>query len=178
MTRAWRGERGATDGHQAPHAASAGKQALTQGVRVQRKASASAPEAAKAPETSDAPVELAKRGVAAARDPLPYAEAIQACFGRHDVSQVRTATGGPAAASSQALGASAYAVGDRVGFAASPDLHTAAHEAAHVVQQRAGVQLRGGIDVHRGRDRAADPGRGRDPEPRRGGRSRGDLAGR
>src|SRR6185503_888478 len=27
----------------------------------------------------------------------------------------------------------------------APDLHTAAHEAAHVVQQRAGVQLKGGV---------------------------------
>jgi uncharacterized protein GlcG (DUF336 family) len=27
------------------------------------------------------------------------------------------------------------------------DLHTAAHEAAHVVQQRGGVQLRGGVGI-------------------------------
>jgi hypothetical protein len=32
-----------------------------------------------------------------------------------------------------------------VAFARSPDLHTAAHEAAHVVQQRGGVQLKGGV---------------------------------
>src|SRR6185503_10445253 len=37
------------------------------------------------------------------------------------------------------LGASAYATGDHVAFRGAPDLHTAAHEAAHVVQQRAGV---------------------------------------
>jgi hypothetical protein len=43
------------------------------------------------------------------------------------------------------LGAKAFAVGDAVGFATPPDLHTAAHEAAHVVQQRGGVQLRGGV---------------------------------
>jgi len=35
-----------------------------------------------------------------------------------------------------ALGAQAYAVGDAVVFqGAAPDLHTAAHEAAHVIQQ-------------------------------------------
>ncbi|MEO8841913.1 MAG: hypothetical protein ABI704_10110 [Kofleriaceae bacterium] len=37
-----------------------------------------------------------------------------------------------------------------MGFAESPDLHTAAHEAAHVVQQQAGVQLKGGIDGGKG----------------------------
>jgi hypothetical protein len=43
------------------------------------------------------------------------------------------------------MGAQAYATGNHVAFAAPPDLHTAAHEAAHVVQQRAGVQLKGGV---------------------------------
>jgi hypothetical protein len=32
-----------------------------------------------------------------------------------------------------------------VAFAGAPNLHTAAHEAAHVIQQRAGVQLKGGV---------------------------------
>ena len=43
------------------------------------------------------------------------------------------------------MGASAFATGSTVGFAQSPDLHTAAHEAAHVVQQRGGVQLKDGV---------------------------------
>ncbi|HZJ68368.1 MAG TPA: hypothetical protein VFD36_32930, partial [Kofleriaceae bacterium] len=39
-----------------------------------------------------------------------------------------------------------YATGSTVAFASpSPSLHTAAHEAAHVVQQRGGVQLAGGV---------------------------------
>jgi hypothetical protein len=92
------------------------------------------------------PVAVAQRGVASASSTLPYLERIQQSFGRHDVSHVRVATGGEAAVASAALGASAYAVGDRVAFASTPDLHTAAHEAAHVVQQRGGVQLRDGID--------------------------------
>src|SRR5262249_26051004 len=44
-----------------------------------------------------------------------------------------------------AIGAQAYAKGSRVAFRSSPDLHTAAHEAAHVVQQQAGVHLKGGV---------------------------------
>jgi hypothetical protein len=43
------------------------------------------------------------------------------------------------------MGAEAYATGDHVAFAGAPSLHTAAHEAAHVVQQRGGVQLKGGV---------------------------------
>ncbi len=45
------------------------------------------------------------------------------------------------------MGASAYATGNQVAFAGQPDLHTAAHEAAHFVQQRQGVQLYGGVGV-------------------------------
>lgn len=58
---------------------------------------------------------------------------------------LKSQTGGAAAQASAALGAQAYAMGDRVAFAQSPDLHTAAHEAAHVVQQEQGVQLKGGV---------------------------------
>jgi hypothetical protein len=91
------------------------------------------------------PLQLAATGVAGANDPLPHLPRIQLAFGRHDVGGVRAAVGGPAAQASRALGASAYATGDRVAFAGAPDLHTAAHEAAHVVQQRAGVSLAGGV---------------------------------
>ncbi len=43
------------------------------------------------------------------------------------------------------MGADAYATGDHVVLGRGTDLHTVAHEAAHVVQQRGGVQLKGGI---------------------------------
>jgi hypothetical protein len=76
--------------------------------------------AAGAPVTPDAPIDVAARGVAGATTPLPYQDAIQASFGRHDVSQVRAATGGAAAESAAELGASAFAVGDRVGLRAPP----------------------------------------------------------
>ncbi len=104
---------------------------------------------------------IAATGVRGASEPLPHLERIQAAFGRHDVSGVRTRSGGDAADASAQLGARAYAYGDRIGFAGAADLHTAAHEAAHVVQQRAGVALAGGAgasgdeyEVHA--DRVAD----------------------
>ncbi|MBL8350562.1 MAG: DUF4157 domain-containing protein [Burkholderiaceae bacterium] len=87
----------------------------------------------------------AAAGVAQAERPLPGAARIQQAFGRHDVSGVRAQVGGPAAAASQALGARAFTTGPRIGFRAEPDLRLAAHEAAHVVQQRQGVQLKGGV---------------------------------
>jgi hypothetical protein len=89
--------------------------------------------------------ETAERGVAGATSRLPHLDAIQRSFGEFDVSNIRTQQGGDAAEASHKMGADAYATGDRVGFRDAPDLHTAAHEAAHVVQQRAGVQLYGGV---------------------------------
>ncbi len=88
----------------------------------------------------------AERGVAGPGTALPHAETIQRAFGGHDITGVRAHTDAAAAASAGAIGASAYATGNDVAFAStSPDLHTAAHEAAHVVQQRAGVSLYGGV---------------------------------
>jgi hypothetical protein len=105
---------------------------------VQRNATYAAPAAA--------PAEVAARGVASGGSSLPHLAQIQASFGRHDLSGV-TAHQGPAPReAAQSLGARAFAFGNAVGFGSAPDLHTAAHEAAHVVQQRGGVQLKGGID--------------------------------
>jgi len=92
----------------------------------------------------------AQRGVVTAAEPLPHAEQIQRLFGRHDVSAIQAHTGTEAAASADAMGATAYATGNHVVFGGAPDLFTAAHEAAHVVQQRHGVSLRRGIDEGRG----------------------------
>lgn len=91
------------------------------------------------------PAHVAAEGVAGAAETLPHAERIQASFGRHDISHIRAASGGQAAGACAELGASAYATRNHVAFAVRPDLHTAAHEAAHVVQQRAGVSLKGGV---------------------------------
>jgi len=100
-------------------------------------------------------------GVSGAGGTLPHLDRIQSLFGRHDVSRVRAHTDGAASAGAAAMGAEAFAMGDQVAFAGTPSLHTAAHEAAHVVQQRSGVHLKGGVgaagDAHeRHADEVAD----------------------
>jgi len=87
----------------------------------------------------------AARGVSGPSTALPHHEAIQRSFGRHDVSGIAAHTDDNAAAGAREMGASAFATGNHVAFAGAPSLHTAAHEAAHVVQQRAGVHLAGGV---------------------------------
>jgi len=89
--------------------------------------------------------ETATRGVSGGGESLPFMDVIQKSFGNHDVSGVRAHTGAEASAANAQLGATAYAKGNDVAFGGAPDLHTAAHEAAHVVQQRAGVSLKGGV---------------------------------
>ena len=88
----------------------------------------------------------ATQGVSGAPAALPHGEQIQQAFGHHDVSGVGSHTDGAAADANDELGSHGYAMGESVAFAQSqPDLHTAAHEAAHVVQQRGGVALKGGV---------------------------------
>jgi len=87
----------------------------------------------------------AARGVETPTSTLPYADTIATAFGHHDVSGIAAHTGPEAAATADAMGAQAYATGDHVVLGAGADLHTVAHEAAHVVQQRAGVQLKGAV---------------------------------
>ena len=110
---------------------------------------------------SDQVHEAAGRGVRGGGSSLPHLDRIQASFGAHDISGIKAHTDGAASRSCADMGASAYAMGENVAFAGSPDLHTAAHEAAHVVQQRAGVQLEGGVGqtgdaYERHADRVAD----------------------
>ena len=93
---------------------------------------------------ADAVHAAAARGVATSASPLPFGDTIQRAFGRHDVSSVQAHTGPEAARSATSMGAEAYAAGDHV-VLGKADLHTVAHEAAHVVQQRGGVQLKGGV---------------------------------
>ncbi len=112
-----------------------GKRTLTQAI--QRRA---------APAPDDAAVHrAAEEGTRGAGGPLPYLATIQDAFGAHDVSAIRAHTDQPAATAARAMGAEAFATADQVAFAGAPSLHTAAHEAAHVVQQRAGVHLKGGV---------------------------------
>jgi hypothetical protein len=84
-------------------------------------------------------------GISGPAGALPFRDQIQRSFGRHDVGHVKAHVDGNATEGAGAMGAEAFAAGDHVAFAGAPDLHTAAHEAAHVVQQRGGVQLAGGV---------------------------------
>src|SRR6185436_5601129 len=96
--------------------------------------------------------------------------------------------GGPAAGACEQMSANAYATGNHVAFRGAPDLHTAAHEAAHVVQQRAGVRLADGVgqpgdEYERNADQVADAVvAGRSAEPllgasRRSGHAAGPSTG-
>jgi Domain of unknown function (DUF4157) len=105
---------------------------------VQRKASGAEPETTVIHES-------AQRGIATSASPLPHLDIIQRAFGRHDISGIQAHTGADAAASARAMGAKAYATGGHVVLGDRADLRTVAHETAHVVQQRGGVQLKGGI---------------------------------
>ncbi|TNF38588.1 MAG: DUF4157 domain-containing protein [Deltaproteobacteria bacterium] len=87
----------------------------------------------------------ASAGISGNSGRLPHLDAIQRSFGGHDVSGVQAHTDGAATGANKAMGAQAYATGNHVAFGGAPSLHTAAHEAAHVVQQRAGVSLSGGV---------------------------------
>jgi hypothetical protein len=99
----------------------------------------------------------AQAGVAGGGQQMPFLDKIQASFGRHDVSGTKAHVGGDAKKASEGIGARAYATGNDVAFSDAPDLHTAAHEAAHVVQQRDGVQLKGGVgEVGDSYERQAD----------------------
>jgi hypothetical protein len=90
--------------------------------------------------------EAAASGIRGSGSRLPYLDQIQASFGpSHDLGGVRAHLDGAATQASERIGADAYATGQDIAFRGQPDLHTAAHEAAHVVQQRAGVHLSGGV---------------------------------
>ncbi|MBM4393338.1 MAG: DUF4157 domain-containing protein [Deltaproteobacteria bacterium] len=86
--------------------------------------------------------QTADAGVAGGGSKLPHFETIAQAFGPAHAGKVKgidAHVGGEAANATGQLGVQAYASGNSVAFGQAPDLHSAAHEAAHVVQQRAGV---------------------------------------
>lgn len=128
------------------HAAPGGDATSEWRLRIARQRRALERRAAQAGEAdAESAQEKAQRGLAGAGEKLPYAEQIQRSFGDHDIGAVQAHVGGGAAEAGRALGAQAFATGEQVGFAQAPDLHTAAHEAAHVLQQRAGGGPAGGL---------------------------------
>lgn len=119
-------------------------------------AEAGAPEPATARDESpqEAAADVVPLAEEEAGEPLPHLDLVQKSFGSHDVSRIQAHVGGAAGEAAVRLGARGYAVGDRVAFAEPPDLHTAAHEAAHVIQQRSGLPA--GIDAEDHADQVAD----------------------
>lgn len=89
--------------------------------------------------------QAAARGAQGATRGIPFQEQIQKSFGKHDITSVQSLVGGNAEIANKQMGSEAYAMGNTLSFKRSPDLHTAAHEAAHVIQQRGGVQLKSGV---------------------------------
>jgi len=89
--------------------------------------------------------ETAAQGVSGAGGAFPFAAQIQESFGSHDIGGIRAHQGTEASQAASAIGAQAYAMGNNVAFQGATNLQTAAHEAAHVVQQRAGAQVSGGV---------------------------------
>lgn len=88
----------------------------------------------------------AARGRRGGGQVLPYLDVLERAFAPHQLGTVRAHFGGEAQAASEAIGARAYTRGEDVVFAeSSPSLWLVAHEVAHVVQQRAGVALTGGV---------------------------------
>ncbi len=75
---------------------------------------------------------------------LPYRAQIEKAFGSHSLSGVRSYVGGAAGKTAEEMGAPAFTQGDKVVFQKKPDLHMAAHEAAHLIQQRQGRLPPGG----------------------------------
>lgn len=89
--------------------------------------------------------QAAQHGIRGSGEPLPYLESLQQAFSQHDLGGIVAHTDTAAAQGARAMGARAYTTGEHVAFAEKPALSTVAHEAAHVIQQRAGVHLPGGI---------------------------------
>ncbi|MED5373371.1 MAG: DUF4157 domain-containing protein [Myxococcota bacterium] len=88
--------------------------------------------------------EIAAQAVSGTSSPLPHRDTIQAAFGAHSLQGVQSFQDTQARAANDQLGSGGLAVDGQVALKRT-DLHTAAHEAAHVVQQRGGVQLSGGV---------------------------------
>lgn len=80
---------------------------------------------------------------------IPFQDEIQRAFGGgHSLDDVQALAGPGIASTASDLGAIAFTQGNVMGFAQEPTLHDAAHEAAHVFQQRAGLPLFEGFADH------------------------------
>jgi hypothetical protein len=88
---------------------------------------------------------IAQQGIRTPVSSFPYAARIQQSFGHHNISRIKAHLGKEATESAQAIHAAAYTIGEHVVFAGKPDLHTAVHEATHVLHQHSGARLANGV---------------------------------
>ena len=118
------------------------QQAGNQAVQQLRKAGAAARSGGEAIHAA------AGRGIASSSVALPHRDIIQAAFGpQHDLAAIQAHIGGVSTDACHDMGANAFATAGHIAFAASPDIRTAAHEAAHVVQQARGVRLQSEVGM-------------------------------
>ncbi len=103
------------------------------------------------------PNAIARSGLSGRPVALPHRSAIERSYGV-SLDGVYAYTDPAAQAACRALGKQAFAIGNRVAFAtASPDLHVAAHEAAHTLEDPGAAGVVGGsADSEAMADAAAD----------------------
>ena len=102
-------------------------------------------QAAAAGMVADPAMAEAMHGTMGPQGAIPHVEAIQRAFGPYEISDAKAVVGGPAQEANEAFKTPAYAAGGRAAFGQAPDLRTAAHEATHILQHRAG-RSPGGFD--------------------------------
>jgi hypothetical protein len=90
---------------------------------------------------------IAARGITGTSGPLPFLAEMKPLFGESGacLDGVRSHVNPVAVQAARAIGADAYATGSDIVFAVEPTRELVGHEAAHIVQQRAGVSLSGGV---------------------------------
>lgn len=88
---------------------------------------------------------IAERGTQGGGSQLPHLDRLQAAFGHHDLSGIQAYTGSTAQQAATDIDAEAFAYGTSVAFGTTPDLHLAAEEATHVLQQSAGQAPSSGL---------------------------------
>lgn len=88
---------------------------------------------------------IAAQGTQGGGSRLPHFDRLQAAFGHHDLSGIQAHTGSTAQDAAANIDAEAFAYGTAVAFGTTPDLHLAAEEVTHVLQQSAGQAPSSGL---------------------------------
>lgn len=100
-------------------------------------------------ETDLSPSEMhayAQQGVSGLGQPLPHLDYLKTVFTGQKLDNIQAYTSPTAQAACHRLGAKAFTLGDKIAFrTTNPDKHTVTHETTHVLQQRAGVDLKDAV---------------------------------